>query len=278
MPKTSDLARKSIYPTQLKRYVDLNTDFGQSRDKAYFEQSDYQLLNYVSSVNIPCCVHDGDPKEVIEAIAKARTYHCAIGAHIGYPDPNTSGYQVMEISKEELAAWIHVQLGTFTALAKVNMTTVEHVRPHGALYAAFLNNKETALCIAETIYKIDPWLILMAPAGSILEEVATKTGIRTAPEIYLGKRYNANGQMDEQSMKETGVSLPPQGIFEQGRQLIQQGSLTTAQGKTVEMKYRSMHISPLIQQPQQLAERLCNVMGQPVASNLTDIGASGWLS
>ena len=278
MPKTSDLARKSIYPTQLKRYVDLNTDFGQSRDKAYFERTEYQLLNYVSSVNIPCCVHDGDPKEIIDAIAIAKAHHCAIGAHIGYPDPENSGYQTMEMPLDDLAAWIHVQLGTLSALAKVNLATVEHVRPHGALYTAFLYDKNIALRVAEELKKINPWMILLAPAGPVLDEVAAKTGIRVAPELYVGKKYNNHGLLDETAAKEIGTSMPPQGVFEQARQLIQQGTLTTPNGKSVELKYRSLHISPLLDQPHQLAERLCNVLGQPVAVNLTDVGASGWLS
>lgn len=277
MPKLSDLSRKSIYPAQLKRYVDLNADFGQSRDKGYFERTEYQLLNFISSVNIPCCVHDGDPKEIIDAIAKAQTFHCAIGAHIGYPDPENSGYQTMDMPLDELAAWIHVQMGTFLALAKINHAQVDHVRPHGALYHAFINNKEVALCVAQEIKKINPWLILMGPAGSILNEVSAKTGLRVSPEIYIGKKYNAHGELDEITFKETGSSLPPQGVFEQGRQLIQQSTLTISSGKQVEVNYRSLHISTLLDQPHQLAERFCNLLGQPVAVNLTDLGTSGWL-
>lgn len=275
--KLPDLARKSIFSDRLKHHIDLNTDFGQTRDKAYFESTEYQLLNYVSSVNIPCCVHDGDPKEVSEAIAIAKRFQCSIGAHIGYPDPANNGYEVMDISPEALTAWLYVQIGAFTQLVKANQTNLDHVRPHGALYQAFVNDEKTALLVAEVLYKSNPWTILMAPAGPILDEVAKKTGIRTAPEMYLGKKYLPTGVLDPQELNQSGNSLPPQGTFEQARQLIQQSSLTTPQGKPVDVKFKSLHISPSMPNAHQLAEKVCNLLGQPMSVALAEAGASGWL-
>lgn len=274
MSKSPDLARKTIFPDRLKQYVDLNTDLGQSRDVKFFESTEYELLNQVSSVNIPCAVHDSDPIGVLNAIEKAQKYNCAIGAHVGYPDPVNYGYHPMQLSEDELAAWLHMQIGGFLALAKSKTATVQHVRPHGALYAAFVNNHPVAKLVAEVLYKIDPWMMLIAPAGPILDEIAAQVGTRVIPEIYLGKKYTAKGELSVAELKE---NLSPQGTFEQARQLVFQGALTVPNGQPLKVKFKTLHISPTLPEAVSLGERLANMLGQPVAAPLVDIGATGWL-
>lgn len=274
MPKTADLARKILLSPNIKRYVDLNTDLGQSRDRAFFEKTDYRLLNYVTSVNIPCCVHDGDPLDVLNAIRQAKRYNCVIGAHIGYPDPARNGYEPMNISNEELAAWVHVQMGAFKALLETERLQVEHVRPHGALYTAFINNPEVAKAVAEAIYRHSHWVVLVGPAGPVLEDIEKTVGIRTAGEIQLGKRYNAQGQLALNRLQDT---LPPQGVLDQAKQLIHQNKLTTEDGQSTEAKFRTLHISPNLNGSIEIAEKVGQILVQPVALPLADIGASGWL-
>jgi len=79
MPKSVDLAKKILISHKVKHFVDLNTDLGQSRDQAFFTKTNYELLNTVSSVNIPCAVHDGDPKELLEAMRQAKRYNWVSG-------------------------------------------------------------------------------------------------------------------------------------------------------------------------------------------------------
>ncbi len=274
MPKTADLARKLVLSNQLKHYVDLNSDFGQTRDRAFFESTQYELLNYTSSVHIPCGVHDGDPKEILGYIAKAKTFNCSVGAHIGYPDPAHHGYQPMDISKEDLRAWILVQLGAFQALLKENNLEVQHVRPHGALYASFIDDLETATCVAETLHAFSPWVILVAPSGPVLKQVCERVPIQVAPEVYLGKRYSIEGCLLKDSLKE---NLSPQTVLEQARQLIDDSSLTTADGQTVKLDFKTLHLSPALEGSVGLAEKIVQMLGQPVALPLVDAGASGWL-
>ncbi|MBY0403086.1 MAG: LamB/YcsF family protein, partial [Cyanobacteria bacterium] len=125
MPKTYEIAKKVILNPRLKRYIDVNTDFAQQPDKKFFEGEKNQLLTYVSSVNMPCCVHDGDPKQIMDDIIVAKSFNCAVGAHIAYPDPVNLGYKEMNLSPEELVAWIHVQMGAFRALCLANGIDVE---------------------------------------------------------------------------------------------------------------------------------------------------------
>lgn len=274
MPKTIDLAKKVLLSHKVKRFIDLNTDLGQSRDLAFFKKTNYELLNHVTSVSIPCAVHDGDPVELLDAIRQAKRFNCAVGAHIGYPDPARNGYEAMTISEEALTAWIFLQMGAFQGLLRSEGLDIEHVRPHGALYTAFLNNVEVALTVAKALHKINPWLVLMGPAGPILDQIETEVGLRTAPEIYLGKRYDSEGKL---SMNRLHEFLSPQAVIDQARQLIQQSSLTAEDGKSVPVKLKTLHISPVLPQNVDVAERLGQMLVQPVSLPLADIGASGWL-
>lgn len=274
MPKTVDLAKKVLLSHKVKRFVDLNTDLGQSRDLAFFKKTNYELLNHVTSVSIPCAVHDGDPLDILEAIRQAKRFNCSIGAHIGYPDPARHGYEAMPVSEEALTAWVYVQIGAFQAMVRSEGLDIEHVRPHGALYTAFVNNPEVALTVAKALHKMNNWFVLMGPAGPVLEQVERETGLRTAPEIYLGKRYSPEGKLATNRMQEF---LPPQGVMDQARQLIGQSTLTTEDGKTLPVQFKTLHISPAMQQCQDVAERVGQMLIQPVSLPLADIGASGWL-
>lgn len=275
MPKPADLARKVILNQKLKRYIDINTDFGQNQDRAFFDApEESNLLNIVTSVNIPCCVHDGDPVQIIKDIAKAKTYNCAIGAHIAYPDPVNYGYKEMKISDEELAAWIRVQLGSFKALCQANGLDIEHVRPHGALYGKLMTDKRVARAVAETLYSIDPWLILIGPAGAILNELKDTVGNRIAPEIYLGKRYAPDGNIVGNRFHE---NLSPQGIYDQVKQVLNQNSVVAVDGKQVQLDCSTFHVSPRLPNAVEVTDRVSQMMGQAVPLSVGAVGTSGWL-
>lgn len=274
MPKTVDLAKKVLLSNKVKRFVDLNTDLGQTRDQTFFAKTNYELLNAVTSVNIPCAVHDGDPKDILEAIRQAKRFNCTIGAHIGYPDPARYGYEPMQLSEEDLTAWIYVQVGAFQAMLRSEGLDIEHIRPHGALYTAMVNTPEVALTVAKALHKMNNWFVLVGPAGPVLEQVEKEVGLRTAPEIYLGKRYTSEGKLN---LSRSQDFLPPQGVMDQARQLINQSALTTEDGKTVPTKFKTLHISPNMPQCMDVAERVGQMLIQPVSLSLADIGASGWL-
>jgi UPF0271 protein len=274
MPKTVDLAKKVLLNPKVKQFVDLNTDLGQTRDRAFFAKNQFELLNHVTSVSIPCAVHDGDPKEILQVIREAKRFNCVVGAHIGYPDPARFGYEPMDLPEEDLAAWLYVQIGAFQALLRSEGLDIEHIRPHGALYTAFLDKPEVALSVARVLHKINSWFVLVGPMGSVLEQVEKEVGLRTAPEIYLGKRYNSEGKLLTNRLQEF---LPPQGVMDQARQLIQHSSLTTEDGKTIPVKFKTLHISPTLPHCVDVADKIGQMLLQPVSLPLADIGASGWL-
>jgi UPF0271 protein len=274
MPKPVDLARKILISPKVKRFIDLNADLGQVRDRAFYSKNQFELLNFVTSVNIPCAVHDGDPKEILEVIRKAKQFNCVVGAHIGFPDPARFGYEAMTLDPEELAAWLYVQMGAFHALARSEGLEIEHVRPHGALYLALQDNVEVAMTVAKTLRKINPWLVLVGPMGPLLNRITEEVGLKTAAEVYVGKRYTAEGRLSTHRPQDF---LPPQGVMDQVRQLIHQGSLTSEDGKPVPAKFKTLHISPILPHAVDVAEKASQMLVQAVSLPLADVGASGWL-
>ena len=121
------LERKSI------KNIDFNCDLGQAYG-IYKNNSEFELLDYVSSVNISCGFHAGDPVTIKEALLKAKEKNVAIGAHIGFNDIQGFGYRPVELKEDELEALVVYQIGALMSFAKAYGVSIEHVRPHGAMY------------------------------------------------------------------------------------------------------------------------------------------------
>jgi 5-oxoprolinase (ATP-hydrolysing) subunit A len=274
MPQPVDLTKKIILDPRVQQFTDLNTDFGQSRDEAFFKHSDYELLNTITSVSIPCGVHDADPVRILELIRLARYYNCSVGAHIGYPNPASCGYEPMVMDPDSLSAWIYVQIGTLQALLKSENMEIASVRPHGALYAALLQDVPLALAMGKALKKMGSWFTLIAPDSPGLQAIAADVGLRTAPEFYLGKKYTLQGLPD---LSPNNAFLPPQATMAQARQLLEQGTVLTDKGESVKVAFKTLHISPRLPQCVDIASRIGQLLIQPVSLPLADIGASGWL-
>jgi UPF0271 protein len=274
MTRLMDTGRKTVLSQALKRYLDVNTDYGQTSDRAFFEGKERTLLHYASSVNIPCCVHDNDPAQALRDIQVAKAANCSIGGHIAYPDPVHYGYEAMTLSEDELYAWILLQLGAFSALCRAGHVEMAHVRPHGALYAQFITNLEVAMTVGRAVKQFDPWLVLVLPVSPISRTVQSELNIQVAEEVYLGKRVNAEGVLAMDRFEE---SISPQGGLDQVRQIIATSSVATDEGKTVKVPCKTLHVSSKLPGSMMIAERVNAMLGQPVALPLLPAGSSGWL-
>ncbi|MCA9808014.1 MAG: LamB/YcsF family protein, partial [Cyanobacteria bacterium HKST-UBA06] len=233
--------KASPAPKDVTRHLDLNTNFGLTMERHYFEGRNIELLESVSSVNIPACVHDGHPIDVFKDIQRARSYDCSVGGLIGYPDPKNYGHHTMALSEEELTAWIQVQVGTFRALCQGNLIEVGHIRPYGALYLDFVSKPEVAMTVAKAIKAVDPWLILLCPIGAPIDQIESEIGQPTATELYLGKRISPEGKLDVDKFDD---NMHPQSVFDQARQLIMEGTVTTSDGQAMSMACKSLHLHP----------------------------------
>ena len=182
-------------PEKEKIFLDVNCDLAQSFG-VYKNETEFELLPYVSSVNISCGLHSGDPIIINKALKMAAEKNLAVGAHIGYPDLQGFGYREMFMPDEEMEALVAYQIGALQAMAKTYGLKISHVRLHGALYKKAINDFQTMLIIAKTIKNIDDWMILLCAPCANLEKACEMAGIKYAKEVFLDKKYTVEGLPD----------------------------------------------------------------------------------
>lgn len=183
------LEKKSI------KNIDFNCDLAQAYG-IYKNNTEFELLDYVSSVNVSCGFHAGDPMTIKEALLKTKEKNIAVGAHIGFNDIQGFGYRPVALKNEELEALVVYQVGALMSFAKAFGVSIEHVRPHGAMYKMAGEDYEFSATIARAIKKCSDWLVYYAPVGEITERVAEDTGVQIAREVSLEKTYNADLTID----------------------------------------------------------------------------------
>ena len=145
-------------------FVDLNSDLGESFG-SWKMGNDDQILPVVTSANIACGFHAGDPLGILKTLRKAVELNVAIGAHVSYPDLVGFGRRNMDISPDVLMADVIYQIGALEGLAKAAGTTVNYVKPHGALYNTIAHSSERAEAVINAIKALNPRLALMVPAA-----------------------------------------------------------------------------------------------------------------
>lgn len=175
--------------------IDFNCDLAQSFG-VYKNDAEYELLDYVSSVNISCGFHAGDPVAIKKALTEAKEHNIVIGAHIGFNDIQGFGYRETQLSEEEIEALVIYQVGAIMSFAKTFGLEIEHVRPHGAMYKQAATDFTFACAIAKAVKKCSQWLVYYGCAGDITQKVAEYADITVAQEIFPDKSYNSDGTVD----------------------------------------------------------------------------------
>ena len=174
--------------------VDLNCDLGESFG-AYTIGLDDQVIPHVTSVNIACGAHAGDPSVMRNTVRCAHAAGVAIGAHPGYPDLMGFGRRALAMSPNDVYASILYQVGALAAFAKAEGAQLHHVKPHGALYNAAAKDATLAQAIAQAVKDFDDQLILVGLAGSESITAAQNVGLRTASEFFADRAYQENGAL-----------------------------------------------------------------------------------
>ena len=178
-----------------KQHIDFNIDAAQGFG-VYKNNIESDLLDYVSSVNISCGFHAGDPLLIREYLLKCKEKNLTIGAHIGFNDISGLGYRPMELSDEEIEAIVLYQIGALSSFAKSYGLTIDHVRPHGAMYKIASENLDFALSLTKAIQKFDKWLSYTALDNEILTAVSQETGIVVNREVFIDKYYTQDFKPD----------------------------------------------------------------------------------
>ncbi|MGN0941371.1 MAG: LamB/YcsF family protein [Selenomonadaceae bacterium] len=214
--------------------IDLNSDLGESFG-AYTIGNDAAILPIVSSANVACGFHAGDPVVMRRTVKLAIDAGTAIGAHPGLPDLVGFGRRQMKISPDEAYAIVVYQVGALAAFVKAMGAHLQHVKPHGALYNMAAKDSALAEAIAKAIADVDSSLILYGLAGSELIKAAEREHIRAASEVFADRRYMDDGSLMPRSEK--GAVLKDEDeASAQALMMAEHGEVVTASGLTIHVK------------------------------------------
>ena len=214
--------------------VDLNCDLGESFG-AYKLGVDEEILPFVTSANIACGFHAGDPAVMRKTVTLALKNNVAIGAHPGLPDLVGFGRRQMDISPQEAYDIVVYQLGALAAFVKAEGASMQHVKPHGALYNMAAKSKPLSAAIAEAVYKVDPDLILFGLAGSELVAAGEKIGLQVAHEVFADRTYQQDGSLTSRKQPDALITNQEEAV-QQVVRMIKEGKVLSRQGQDIAVK------------------------------------------
>ena len=216
--------------------IDLNCDMGESFG-AYTIGMDAEVMPHITSANIACGFHAGDPVVMGKTVALAKEHGVAIGAHPGFPDLMGYGRRNMNCSPEEITAYVLYQVGALMAFAAAYDLRVQHVKPHGALYNMAQSDEAMMEAICGAVAAVDPSLILVALAGkwaSRNREIAASHGLKIAFEAFPDRAYTPEGTL--QSRKEPGsVIKDPKVVARRALKMAKEGKVTAIDGRELDI-------------------------------------------
>ncbi|MCM3174720.1 5-oxoprolinase subunit PxpA [Paenibacillus sp. MER 99-2] len=222
------------------KHVDINCDLGESYG-IYQMESDEAILPLVTSANIACGFHAGDPGTMRRTVELAMEHHVAIGAHPGLPDLQGFGRRRMEITPREAYDMVVYQMGALDAFVRAQGGQMHHVKPHGALYNMAADDAGLAEAIAEAIYQVQPELYLYGLAGSAMIEAADRIGLRSVSEVFADRTYGADGRLTPRSQEGALIQHIEQSLAQILR-MVKQGLVDTTAGTSVPIKAETICI------------------------------------
>ncbi|MDX1910606.1 MAG: 5-oxoprolinase subunit PxpA, partial [Saprospiraceae bacterium] len=227
-----------LHPSSFIMNVDLNCDLGESFGP-WIMGNDARIMQYISSANIACGFHAGDPGIMRETVRMALKHHVAIGAHPGFPDLQGFGRREIKATPEEVFAMTLYQIGALQAIARAEGGFVRHVKPHGALYNMAAKDRILADAIARAVRQADPSLLLFGLSGSRLIEAGKAVGLRTVSEVFADRSYQNDGSLTPRS--QAGAVLEKaEDVGAQALQLVLLNEVKSMQGAVVSMQAETL--------------------------------------
>jgi UPF0271 protein len=216
----------------MRTEIDLNADLGEG-----FE--DEAILPYVTSCNVACGGHAGDARTMEATLRAARRRGVACGAHPGYPDREGFGRRDIPMTLAELAASLKEQIGALGAAAQRTGVSLDHVKPHGALYHACSRRRDIARTVAETVAGAGLGMTLVGFAGSVLLEEGARAGLNTAGEAFADRRYLADGSLAPRGDAAAFVGSP-EAAGRQALSIARDGAVLAADGSRLAIDARTI--------------------------------------
>ena len=220
--------------------IDLNSDLGESYG-AFVVGQDADVMPCITSANIACGFHGGDPMVMQRTVQLAKKHGLGIGAHPGYPDLSGFGRRVLSMSEPEIESMMLYQLGALDAFVRAQGARMRHVKPHGALYNHAAKDLPTARAIARAVTRFDSDLILVGLANSLLIQAADEVGLRAAREGFLDRVYQNDGSLLPRSEAGSVVSSPAHAV-QVVMQWVRDGTVRTRDGKILPLELDTLCI------------------------------------
>lgn len=211
--------------------IDLNADLGESYG-AWTLGDDRAMLAVVTSANVACGFHAGDPRTLLDTVRAAAAHRVDVGAQVSYPDLRGFGRRTLDLPADDLTADVIYQIGALQGLAAAAGTRVRYVKPHGALYNRIVHDEEQAAAVVDAIVAIDPGLALVGLPESEAGRLAEAEGLRFVPEGFADRGYRPDGTLVPRT--EPGALLhDPDEIAERMLRLATEGVISAVDGTDV---------------------------------------------
>ena len=217
----------------MKLEIDINCDLGESYG-AFKIGNDAKIMPHITSANIACGFHAGDPMTIAQTVSLAKRHNVAVGAHPGFPDLMGFGRREMRLTPEEVKNCVIYQVGALQGFAKTVGIELQHVKPHGALYNMAAEDEKLSKAITEAAKALDPRLIMFAPPNSASAKIAAEAGLRVAYEFFADRAYNPDGSLVSRKQPKSVIEEPSV-VVERAAQAVLEGKVAAISGEIVNL-------------------------------------------
>jgi UPF0271 protein len=211
--------------------IDINCDMGEGFG-TYPKGLDADIIPHITSANIACGFHAGDPGWMRATVSLAERHGVGVGAHPGFPDLRGFGRRALQATPAEITDDLVYQIGALTAFTSGKR--LQHVKPHGALYNMAVEREDVARAVGEAILAVDRDLILVVLAGSPWEQVARGMGLRVAREVFADRAVDARGALVPRSVP-GAVIHDPSTVVERSLRLVVEHRVAAISGEVLEL-------------------------------------------
>lgn len=218
--------------------VDLNADLGESFGR-WTLGVDVEVMESITSANIACGYHAGDPCVMRDSVRRARAAGVAVGAHPGFPDLVGFGRRNLAASPSEVENLVLYQIGALAAMASAEGVALQHVKPHGALYNMSVRDASLAAAIVAAVSLVDRRLLLFAPPGSELYRAGEAAGLRVAAEGFADRAYEPDGTLTPRG-RAGAVIVDPEEVIARAVRMARDGVVRATSGADIPMRVETI--------------------------------------
>jgi len=217
----------------MKLKIDINCDLGESFGHFKVGQ-DMEIMPHITSANVACGFHAGDPVTMAHTIELAKRFEVAVGAHPGLPDLMGFGRRAMNLKPEETKNYVVYQIGALQGFARASHIRLQHIKPHGALYEMATKDETLSKAVLEAARRVDSKLIVFAPPRSMIAKTASKMGFRVALEAFADRAYNMDGTLVSRSEPKAVIDTP-KSVVQRALKIVEEGTVSAINGETVDL-------------------------------------------